>query len=175
MLSKQIVCKHSLSRAGLKEQLEKASLGIKNYAIIDAAKNETLFSYIKGRKDSYTSLFVKDSRQELKTVAPYLLELEAEDANWIIDDIIDKDLGFVIGSETCHQDWVNKLSEWIYQKDEKGKVSLFRHYDPVVLRQLIENEGSGSDSIVTEIYPDSVIVMKASNEKYTKWTIGSKE
>ncbi|MBD3667487.1 MAG: DUF4123 domain-containing protein [Kangiella sp.] len=170
MLSKQSLCK-----AELKEHLEKSSTGIKNYAIIDTAKNETLFSYIKGRKDSYTSLFIKDNRQELKTVAPYLLDIEAEDANWIINDIINKDLGFVIASETSHQNWVDKLSKWIYQKDENGKVSLFRHYDPAVLRQLIESEELTADSIVTEIYPDTVIVMKDSNDKYTKWTTGSKE
>lgn len=170
MLSKQI-----LSKAELKEQLEKASLGIKSYAIVDAAKNDTLYAYIKGRKDKYSSLFVKDRRKELKTVAPYLLDLEAEDASWIIDDIINEDVGLVIASELCHEDWVNKLSGWIYQKDEKGKVSLFRHYDPVVLRQLMESEESATDSIVTEIYPDTVIVMKDSNEQYTKWTIGSKE
>lgn len=170
MLSKQ-----SLSKAELKEQLEKASLGIKNYAIVDAAKNETLFAYIKGRKDKYSSLFVKDRRQDLKAVAPYLLDLEAEDASWVIDDIVNEGVGFVIASELCHQEWVNKLSKWIYQKDEKGKVSLFRHYDPVVLRQLMESEESTTDSIVTEIYADSVIVMKDNNEQYAKWTIGSKE
>lgn len=170
MLSRQ-----SLSKVELKEQLEKASLGVKSYIIVDAAKSETLYAYIKGRKDKYSNLFVKDRRQDLKTVAPYLLDLEAEDANWIIDDIIDIDVGFVFTSELCHQDLVNKLSEWIYQKDEKGKVSLFRHYDPVVLRQLMESEESTTDSIVTEIYADSVIVMKDNNEQYAKWTIGSKE
>lgn len=175
MLSKQLLSKQSLSKAELREYLEKASLKTKSYAIVDAAKNDTLFAYIKGRKDRYSSLFVKDRRQELKTVAPYLLDIEAEDAGWIIDDIINKEYGVLFASNRSHQDWINKLSDWIYQKDEKGKVSFFRHYDPAVLRQLLESKESATDSIITEIYADSVIVMKDRNEEYTKWTIGSKE
>lgn len=168
-----MITKEIQSKDSLKKQLERAGTDIKTFAVVDAAKNDTLFAYIKGRKDKFTSLFVKDTRQALKSVAPYLIEIEPEDAAWLVDDILDKSNGYLITGEGNEQDWLKKLSNWIYQKDEKGKVSLFRHYDPVVLSQLLNSEEEATDSIITEIYTSSVIVIKDSDEKYNKWTIGS--
>ena len=168
-----MITKEIQSKDTLKKQLERAGTDIKTFAVVDAAKNDTLFAYIKGRKDKYTSLFVKDTRQALKSVAPYLIEIKPEDTPWLVDDILDKSNGYLITGEVDEQDWLKKLSSWIYQKDEKGKVSLFRHYDPVVLSQLLNSQEEATDSIITEIYASSVIVIKDSDEKYNKWTIGS--
>ena len=168
-----MITKEIQSKDTLKKQLERAGTDIKTFAVVDAAKNDTLFAYIKGRKDKYTSLFVKDTRQALKSVAPYLIEIKPEDTPWLVDDILDKSNGYLITGEVDEQDWLKKLSSWIYQKDEKGKTSLFRHYDPVVLGQLLNSQEEATDSIITEIYASSVIVIKDSDEKYNKWTIGS--
>lgn len=168
-----MITKEIQSKDRLKKQLERAGPDIKTFAVVDTAKNDTLFAYIKGRKDKYTSLFIKDKKQALKSVAPYLIKIEPDDTPWLIDDILDKCNGFVITGEVDEDNLLKKLSSWIYQKDEKGKTSLFRHYDPLVLSQLLNSQEEATDSIITEIYADSVIVMKDADKQYKKWTIGS--
>lgn len=170
-----MISKETLSKEQLEVLLKQAALGTKTYALIDTAKDETLFVYIKGRKEAYLSLLMKDTANELKAVSPYLIEILPEDARWLVDDILAKKNGFILACEMDGKDLVRHLSDWIYQKDDNGKVNLFRHYDPVVLSELLDRKEETSDSIITEIYPDSVIVMQCSEKQYNKWIIGNNE
>lgn len=147
----------------------------KVYGIVDTAKDETLFTYLKGKKDQFWSLFVQDKREELKSVSPYLFKVEIDDQNWLFEQIVDQSKGLVVIKEEDHESLITKLSNGIYQKDEAGKRSLFRHYDPVVLAQLLKLELEENAGVVTEIYDSIQIIMKDPDSIYSHWQIGMQQ
>lgn len=145
------------------------------YAIVDTAKDETLFTYLKGKKDLFWSLFVEDERKELQSVSPYLFRVEIDDQRWVFEQIVDQSKGMVIIKEDAPEALISQLSNGIYQKDEAGKRSLFRHYDPVVLAEILKLELKENTGIVTEIYDSSQIIMKDPDSNYSHWQIGTQQ
>lgn len=168
-----MIKEQSLSKEALIELIDSKSRDFGTYAVVDTAKSETLFTYLKGKKDELLSLFVKDRKKELKSVSPYLVSLEDTDSLWVVEQVVDKQTGYIMFNNNEPQQIVAQLSDWIYQKDEAGKVSLFRHYDPLVLEELIECEKAQNESIVSDIYSNSEIVLKATESIYCKYQIGT--
>jgi hypothetical protein len=168
-----MIKEQSLSKEGLIELIDIKSQDFSVYAVVDTAKNETLFTCLKGKKDELYSLFVKDREKKLKSVSPYLVPLEDTDSFWVIEEVVDKQTGYIMFSNKEPQQIVSQLSDWIYQKDEAGKVAIFRHYDPLVLKELIECEKAQNESIVSDIYSNCEIVLKATESTYCKYQIGS--
>lgn len=168
-----MIKEQSLSKEGLIELIDINSQDFSVYAVVDTAKSETLFTYLKGKKDEPLSLFTKDRKKELKLVSPYLVSLEDIDSLWAIEEVVDKQTGYIMFSNKETQQIVSRLSEWIYQKDEAGKVAIFRHYDPLVLKELIECEKAQNESIVSDIYSNCEIVLKATESTYCKYQIGT--
>lgn len=168
-----MIKEQSLSKEALKELIDIKSQDFSVYAVVDTAKSETLFTYLKGKKDELYSLFVKDREKKLKSVSPYLVPLEDTDSFWVIEEVVDKQTGYIMFSNKEPHQVVAQLSDWIYQKDEEGKVALFRHYDPLVLKELLECEKAQNESIVSDIYSNCEIVLKATESNYCKYQIGS--
>ena len=168
-----MIKEQSLSKEGLIELIDIKSQDFSVYAVVDTAKRETLFTYLKGKKDELYSLFVKDTKKELKSVSPYLVSLEYADSHWAIEEVVDKQTGYIMFAHKEPQEIVSQLSDWIYQKDEAGKVAIFRHYDPLVLKELIECEKVQNESIVSDIYSNCEIVLKATESNYCKYQIGT--
>lgn len=168
-----MIKEQSLSKEALMELIDRKRQDFNAYAVVDTAKSETLFTFLKGKKDELLSLFVKDRKKELKSVSPYLLSLEDTDHLWVIEEVVDKQTGYIMLSNNEPQQIVAQLSDWIYQKDEAGKVALFRHYDPVVLKELIECEKAQHESIVSDIYSNCEIVLRATESTYCKYQIGT--
>lgn len=168
-----MIKEQSLSKEVLIELINSKSQDFGVYAVIDTAKSETLFTYLKGKKDELFSLFTKDRKKELKSVSPYLVSMEDTDSNWVIEEVVDKQTGYIMFGNKEPQQVVDQLSNWIYQKDEAGKVALFRHYDPLVLKELIECEQTQNERIVSDIYSNCEIVLKATQSTYCKYQIGT--
>lgn len=106
------------------------------YAILDAAREPIIYSRLAESDNRKVCLFIGDQAREMATVAPYLVELDKNDAftQWILEKGWGKSWGIFVESEATFIKLRNHLRTFLRVADEDGKTFFFRYYDPRVLR-----------------------------------------
>lgn len=114
---------------------------LKTYAVVDSAKDESVFYYLEGLDAEYACLFQNEEAKKLASVAPYLIRLEpgSKVTEWFINKLYGNSLGFILQSSDSITGLTAYFSDKIRTKlpDSKQK-GYFRFYDPVVLSSYLE-------------------------------------
>jgi len=107
----------------------------KVYALVDAARSESIYPKIMAAKAESVCLHRGKMAKELAWVAPYLVRLQREDTltKWLLDNGWgESQYVFVRSSATLHE-LKRHFRTFLTVYDEEGKSFLFRFYDPRVL------------------------------------------
>ncbi|MCJ7599942.1 MAG: DUF4123 domain-containing protein [Desulfobulbaceae bacterium] len=106
------------------------------YALVDAARSESIYPKIMGAKVASVCLHRGKTAEELAWVAPYLVQMQREDSftEWLLDSGWGKSrYVFVRSSATLHE-LKRHFRTFLTVYDEEGKSYFFRFYDPRVMR-----------------------------------------
>ena len=121
---------------------------LKTYAILDAAKMPNLLtSMLEGSDLKYQSLFQGKSQEELKEVAPYLVELEEDNAFTRklftgpdgINGLWEKELGIYIRSRASFDEIRKHFRKFTRIQDENNKWFYFRFWEGSALHFYLNN------------------------------------
>ena len=106
------------------------------YTILDAARDDKIYSELLNSDMESLCLYVGDKALELATVAPYLLSLKREDpfTQWLMNTGWGKSWGIFLRSSASLKDLHRHFRKFLMVYDQKGIPSYFRFYDPRVLR-----------------------------------------
>lgn len=136
---------------------------MKTYAIVDAAKLQWGGSEIENCEMPYRCLFKGDAAQELKDVAPYLIELNAETSftrtlfthNKNMPDemtsvhLWHKEPGIYIRSRANFEDLWRHFRQFTQIQDENNKWYFFRFWEPWVLREYLNSLCNDKSEVIT--------------------------
>lgn len=119
---------------------------MKTYAILDAAKVPNLTTYLRVSELKYQCLFQGESAEELKNVAPYLVELEEENtftrnlftSAGMPSNLWDKEPGIYVRSRADFADVRKHFRKFTRIQDEQGKWYYFRFWEGQALIGLNE-------------------------------------
>lgn len=118
---------------------------LKTYAILDAAKVPLLPQMLEMSGLTYRCLFKGEAYDELKTVAPYIVEL-TEDSDLTRQlftrsgmpaDMWDKEPGIYVRSRGTLEDMWRHFRKFTRVQDEKGKWYYWRFYAPESVRNIV--------------------------------------
>ncbi len=117
-------------------RFEEGETAQQTYAILDAARDDRIYSELLNSGMESLCLYVGDKALELATVAPYLLTLERKDpfTQWLMSNGWGKSWGIFLRSPASIKDLHRHFRKFLMVYDQKGIPSYFRFYDPRVLR-----------------------------------------
>ena len=104
------------------------------YAVVDGAVGRTLVQEAKGENLRTETLLASGASPYLAAVAPYLIDVRADCgflASW--HALLNKNPGILIESQADFDEVLAHLRSIFIRKDERGKQSFFRFYDPNLL------------------------------------------
>lgn len=106
------------------------------YAIVDAARSESIYPKIMRSKAKKACLHRGKKAEELAWVAPYLVQLEREDdfTQWLCDDGWGNSQCIFMRSSASLDELKRHFRRYLTVYDEEGKSYFFRFYDPRVMR-----------------------------------------
>lgn len=106
------------------------------YAILDGARDESIYTRLDGSFQEYCCLYSGDLAQELRVTAPYLVQLDAEDT--IARDILNqgwgRSWGVFLRCDEPMERLRRHLRHFLIVLSQLGARLIFRYYDPRVLR-----------------------------------------
>jgi pSer/pThr/pTyr-binding forkhead associated (FHA) protein len=106
------------------------------YAVVDGAVGRTLVQEAKGEYLRTETLLASGASPYLAAVAPYLIDVRTDCgflASW--HALLNKNPGILIESQADFDKVLAHLRSIFTRKDERGKQSFFRFYDPNVLHE----------------------------------------
>jgi hypothetical protein len=108
----------------------------KIYVVLDGARDQKIYGAVVGTYLRNCCLYSGDLPSQAKLAAPYLVELERDDAftRYIINKGWGESWGIFFRSPESMERIRRHLRGFLVVKDEKGRRLLFRYYDPRVLR-----------------------------------------
>lgn len=104
------------------------------YAVVDGAVGRTLVQEAKGENLRTETLLASGASPYLAAVAPYLIDVRTDCgflASW--HALLNKNPGILIESQADFDEVLGHLRSVFTRKDERGKQSFFRFYDPNLL------------------------------------------
>lgn len=104
------------------------------YAVVDGAVGRTLVQEAKGENLRTETLLASGASPYLAAVAPYLVDVRTDCgflASW--HALLNKNPGILIESQADFDEVLAHLRSIFTRKDERGKQSFFRFYDPNLL------------------------------------------
>jgi len=106
------------------------------YAILDAAREGRILPLLEGVPEQHQSLYEGRQGDELRLVAPYLVELWPDSPLYdtLADEAFGKSWGIWLTSEKPFAEVRRHLRRFLMVKLEDGREVYFRFYDPRVLR-----------------------------------------
>lgn len=106
------------------------------YAIVDAARDDRLYSAIVSSDCEHICLFRGATPDDLATVAPYLFKLskEAHFTRWLISHGWTNSWSIFLRSTASLKQLRNHFRKFLMIYGEGGKPLYFRYYDPRVFR-----------------------------------------
>jgi len=106
------------------------------WAILDGARNKSIYWMVRHSFLESTCLFSGDLSSELEQAAPYLIQLDRDDE--LVEQLVERgwadNWGVFFKSGTSLNKLRRHLREFLRVRDTSGKRLLFRYYDPRVLR-----------------------------------------
>jgi hypothetical protein len=110
--------------------------GERVYAVIDGASAEHLLDHLYGDRPDWFCLFEGNLEPDVAEVAPYVVELKAGTpfTEWVIGEGWGNHWGIFAVSAQNLRAMRNHLRSLVKVQDSKGKVVIFRYYDPRILR-----------------------------------------
>ncbi len=122
------------------QSVEKESPG-NVYTILDAARDVLIYPEIQGAHFDIKSacLYEGEQARELADVAPYLVQLQKDEAftHWLFSNGWGKSWGIFLVSKGNFEAVLRHFRQFVFVRDEKGKNVYFRFYDPRVLRSFL--------------------------------------
>ena len=109
------------------------------YALLDAARDESIYPRIMDSGLESTCLFQGGKARELAWVAPYLVGLRRDDpfTEWVVETGWEKCWGVFAGSHATLNELKRHFRTFLTVYDEEGNSLYFRYYDPRVLRSYL--------------------------------------
>lgn len=106
------------------------------YAILDAARNESIYPVVMDYEGEYCCLYGAQIPEVLAKAAPYLVKLQQEDTftDWLIDEGWGNGWGVFLETSATMEELSQHLLQHLKVQTEEGNELFFRYYDPRVLR-----------------------------------------
>ena len=106
------------------------------YTILDAARNESIYSSVMDFQGEYCCLFGEGIPEVLAKASPYLIRLQSGHpfTTWLISEGWGDSWGIFLESSASLERLRRHFREFLKVKDEEGEELFFRYYDPRVLR-----------------------------------------
>jgi hypothetical protein len=106
------------------------------YAVLDAARRETIYPAVMDAASDYYCLYRGGRARDLAAVAPYVVTLGHDDpfTTWLLDNGWGDSWGIFVTASASLSDVGKHLRQFLKVYDEEGKGLIFRYYDPRVLR-----------------------------------------
>lgn len=117
-------------------QLAEGQSSLDVYALVDAARSESIYPKIMGAKAESVCLHRGKMAEDLAWVAPYLVQLQPEDSftQWLIESGWGKSQCVFVQSSASLNELKRHFRTFLTVYDEDGKSYFFRFYDPRVMR-----------------------------------------
>src|SRR5229473_4842430 len=108
----------------------------KVWAILDGARDERIYSAVTHLAREKYCLYRGQLAPELVITAPYLVQLERDDAlfNYVLQQGWGNSWGIFLRAKATGEELRRHLRRFLIVQDERGKQLIFRYYDPRVLR-----------------------------------------
>lgn len=107
-----------------------------NFYILDAAQIETELILAQKLNSDGRCLYVGESEQSLKYVAPYLFlhQVGSDFSNWLLHKKKQSNLGYFINTQASFEQLYRHLRTLLFVNTEENEELYFRFYDPFVAR-----------------------------------------
>jgi hypothetical protein len=124
------------STANLRKRFWPREAGRDVWMIVDAARDRSIFGFLLDSYLEYSCLYHGDIAPELEMAAPYLVQLEYDDSysTRLIERAWGASWGVFLKCGSGVDALRRHLRSLLTVRDEKGRLLLFRYYDPRVLR-----------------------------------------
>jgi len=108
-------------------------------AVVDCARDERIFTAVEASRLDKCCLYAGRLPWVLVRAAPHLVVLEAEDrfTRLLIDEGWGNSWGVYFRTEVPMMEVRRHLRTFLRVKDERGRILIFRWYDPRVLRRYL--------------------------------------
>ncbi len=106
------------------------------WMIVDGARDRKIYGFLLDSYLNYSCLYHGEIAPELELAAPYLVQLEHDDSYSIklIERAWGASWGVFLKCDSSMETLRRHLRTLLTVRDQKGKLLLFRYYDPRVLR-----------------------------------------
>ncbi len=106
------------------------------WMIVDGARDRKIYGFLLDSYLNYSCLYHGEIAPELELAAPYLVQLEHDDSYSIklIERAWGASWGLFLKCDSSMETLRRHLRTLLTVRDQKGKLLLFRYYDPRVLR-----------------------------------------
>ncbi|MCK6586182.1 MAG: DUF4123 domain-containing protein [Polyangiaceae bacterium] len=110
--------------------------GLSLYALLDAAREPRVVSFLEGVPETSDSLYEGEKGRELAPYAPYLVEIPGDSplAGDLAAQAFGKSYCVFVTAEAKFTDLRRHFRRYLMAETEDGKKVYFRFYDPRVLR-----------------------------------------
>jgi hypothetical protein len=107
-----------------------------NFYILDSAQIETELTLAQKLNSDGRCLYVGESEQSLKYVAPYLFSFQVGNdfSNWVVHMKKQCNLGYFINTKASFEQLYRHLRTLLFVQTEENEELYFRFYDPFVAR-----------------------------------------
>ena len=104
--------------------------------IVDGARDRAIYGFLLDSYLEYSCLYHGEISPELELAAPYLVQLDYDDSysTKLIDRAWGASWGVFLKCDTSMSTLRRHLRTLLTVRDQRGKLLLFRYYDPRVLR-----------------------------------------
>lgn len=106
------------------------------WAILDGARDDRVYSTFDMFSADKCCLYAGELEPEIKTVAPYLVQIDREDrwTRYLIDKGWGESWGVFLRASASLSELRRHLRRFLIVLDDRGRRRIFRYYDPRVLR-----------------------------------------
>ena len=115
------------------------------YAILDAARNESIYPTLTTSQSNYCCLYRGEIPRVLAQAAPYLVHLMPDEpfTSWLISEGWGDSWGIFLTSAENLETLRRHFRRFLMVQDETGQSIYFRYYDPRVLRVYLPTCNAG--------------------------------
>lgn len=126
----------NLYTANIKRRLWPRAAGRDVWMIVDGARDRAIYGFLLDSYLEYSCLYHGEISPELELAAPYLVQLDYDDSysTKLIDRAWGASWGVFLKCDTSMSTLRRHLRTLLTVRDQRGKLLLFRYYDPRVLR-----------------------------------------